>query len=394
MIIDELIEKGKKNLYNENREEINNEKFKAILETTRHQFEKCNLYRQMAKQKNFDPRRDLKSIEDIHKIPYLTTANFKGKSGRPKELLCVPESDIQVWTTSSGTSGDPSIIGRDKINVNRFFKMFDFVLKEINNFPDYNWSLFFQPRPPKALTVDDKVAKPMVHLGYIFNVANKLSMDDRLYALKFADEEARKKGKLFEFDPETTFGFLNANPASKGIGWLGGSIPLLYMTLSEYHDKTGQTFDVGEKTTMISGGGWKTYTGQAVDPEKFREDISKILNMPKSQILDVYSFTETDCVHAECEYHNKHVLPWQDVIVRDVETLEPVEMGEKGLINVINPIAYSYAGVSILQDDIVRISMEDTCPCGRKGKIVEVIGRAEGAEAKGCGAQIAEETDN
>ena len=82
-----------------------------------------------------------------------------------------------------------------------------------------------------------------------------------------------------------------------------------------------------------------------VDPEKFREDISKILGMQKSKILDVYSFTETDCVHAECEHHNKHVLPWQDVIVRDVETLEPVEMGEKGLMNVINPIAHSYAGV-------------------------------------------------
>ena len=38
--------------------------------------------------------------------------------------------------------------------------------------------------------------------------------------------------------------------------------------------------------------------------------------------------------------------------------------------------------------------MEDTCPCGRKGKIVEVIGRAEGAEAKGCGAQLAEETES
>lgn len=392
MIIDELIEKGKISVYADNQEQVKQERFKAIQETTIYQLEHCNLYRQMSKQKGFDPRRDLKSIEDIHKIPYLTTANFKGKSGKPKELLCVPENEIQVWTTSSGTSGDPSIVGRDSINVQRFFKMFDFVLDVMNNFPKYDWSLFFQPNPGRALTVDDTLPKPLVHLGYIFNVANKLPMEKRVYALKFADEESRKKGKMFEFDPETTFGFLNSNPSKKGIGWLGGSIPLLYFTLMEYYNKTGQTFDLGKDTTLVSGGGWKTFSGEAVNPDKFRTDVSKILGITKERILDVYSFTETDCVHVECEHHNKHVLPWQDVVVRDVETLEPVEMGEKGLINVINPIAHGYAGVSILQDDIVRITMEDTCPCGRKGKIIEVLGRAEGAEAKGCGAQLESET--
>ena len=105
-------------------------------------------------------------------------------------------------------------------------------------------------------------------------------------------------------------------------------------------------------------------------------------------------FTETDAAFIECEHHNKHIFPWNDVIVRDVETMEPVPIGEKGLMNVINPSAYSYAGVSILQDDIVRIIGEDTCPCGRKGKIMEIFGRAEGAEMKGCGAQVAEMTDD
>ncbi|MHA1272127.1 MAG: LuxE/PaaK family acyltransferase [Promethearchaeota archaeon] len=394
MIIDDLLEKGKQYFRKENQDEVKKERFNAIVETTRHIFENCNLYRQFCRQKNFDPRRDLKTIDDIAKIPYLTTANFKMKSGRPKELLCVPEDQIMVFTMSSGTSGDPSLIGRDKINLVRFFKMFDFVLEELCDLHNYNWSLFFQPKPERALTIEDKLDKPLNHMGYIFNVANKLPMEKRVYALKLADEESRKKGKLFEFDAETTFGFLNSNPAEKGIGWIGGSIPVIYMTLKNYYEQTGRGFNVGEQSVFVSGGGWKTFSGQSVSPDKFRADMEKILGIPQNHIFDVYSFTETDCVHAECEYHNKHVLPWQDVIVRDVETLEPVETGEKGLINVINPIAYSYAGVSILQDDIVRVVMEDECPCGRKGKVIEIFGRAEGAEAKGCGAQIAEETKN
>lgn len=393
MIIDELIDKSSKYVYGENQEELKKEKFKAILETTRHQLENCQLYRQWSKQKNFDPRRDLKSLDDIHKIPHLTTANFKGKSGRPKELICVPESEIQAWTTSSGTSGDPSMIGRDHINVVRFKKMFDFFVKEIVGNNGYDWSFSFQPPAQKRLTIDDIIPEPMHHFMWAFNVISELPLEDRVFALKLASEEERKQGKPFVLDPEVTFGFLGSDPSKKGVGWIGGSIPLMYMILTEYYKKTGQTFTVGEKSFMVSGGGWKTFSGDAVSPEKFREDISKILGFPAGQIHDVYSFTESDCVHVECEHHNKHLLPWQDVIVRDVETLEPVEMGEKGLINVINPLAHGYAGVSILQDDIVRVVMEDECPCGRKGKIIEVIGRAEGAEAKGCGAQLAEETN-
>ncbi len=388
MIIDTLIEKGKENFRKEEQTSVKKERFDAIYETTMHIMQNCNSYRQFCKQKGFNPKNDLKSIEDIKNIPYLTTANFKAQSGTPKQFLCVPEEEIQVWTKSSGTSGDPSTIGRNRLNLERFFKMFSFVLDELFDMPKYNWSLFFQPHPMNRLTIKDKVKAPMNHMGYIFNVANNLPMEARVYALKLASPEEIKKGKLFDFDSEGTFGFLNSNPRQKGIGWLGGSVPFMYQILTEYYKKTGQTFNIGEKSVLSTGGGWKTFSGEAVNPEKFREDMSKILGIPVNQIFDVYSFTETDNTFCECEYHNKHCLPWQDVIVRDTETLEPVGIGEKGLINVINPSAYSYAGISILQDDIISITMEDECPCGRKGKVIELYGRAEGAEARGCGAQI------
>jgi len=260
MLIDTLFEKGSKNYRAEDRDKVKKERFKAVFETTMHQIKNCDKYRQFCKQKNFNPKRDLKEPGDIKNIPYLTTANFKQKSGTPKEFLCVPEQDIQVWTRSSGTSGDPSIVGRDKVTIDRYFKMFDFVLKELCDLHDYKWSLFFQPQPRSRLTVGDEVNTPMNHMGYIFNVANKLPMEDRVYALKLASEEDRKKGKMFDFDPEGTFGFLNSNPSKKGIGWIGGSVPLMYKTLNEYHKKTGKNFNVGEESVLCSGGGWKTFS--------------------------------------------------------------------------------------------------------------------------------------
>ncbi len=394
MLIDELIKNGKKDFRSDNQEKVREKRFKAVKETLIHQVKNCQAYRQFCKKKGFNPNSDLKSYEDIEKIPYLSSANFKAEAGTPKKLICVPEEEIQVWTKSSGTSGDPSIIGRDRTTLERFVKMINFMLEELCNQKDYYWFLGFQPNPGRTFTIEDEIKEPMSHLGYVFNLVNQLPMEDRVYALKKPSEEARKAGKMFEFDPEGTFGFLGSNPSKKGTGWIAGSIPLIYKTIIGYHQKTGKTFDVGEDTILTTAGGWKTFAGDAVPPEKFRDEMEKILSIKKENMTDVYSFTETDCVHAECEHHNMHLLPWQDIIVRDVETLEPVEIGEKGLANLINPIAYSYAGVSVLQDDIVSVEMEDECPCGRKGKVIKVYGRAKGAESKGCGAQIAEETSH
>ena len=391
MFIDEMIKQGKKDFREEDQEAVREKRFKAVKETTLHQVKNCQAYRQFCKEKDFNPNRDLKTYEDIKKIPYLTTANFKREEGTPRKLLCVPEEEVQVWTKSSGTSGDPSIIGRDRVTLERFLVMINFMLDDLCNLPDFNWFLGFQPRPERKVTIEDEIKEPISHLGYIFNLVNELPLDERTYALKKASAEAKKQGKKFEFDPKKTFGILSS-ASEKGTGWVAGSIPLMYKALMDYYQKTGNTFDIGEDTILTTAGGWKTFSGEAVAPETFRDDMKKVLNIKKENMTDVYSFTETDCVHAECEYHNMHLLPWQDMIVRDVETLEPVEIGEKGLANVINPIAHSYAGVSVLQDDIVSILMEDNCPCGRKGKIIKIYGRAKGAEAKGCGAQIAEET--
>ncbi|TXT67239.1 MAG: putative Acyl-protein synthetase, luxE [Promethearchaeota archaeon] len=389
MIIDEILDKGLKNIKKDDQSEVKQDLYKAVKESLLRQFEGCNLYRQICKQKNFNPRKDLQSVDDFANIPYITTANFKQQKGSPKKLLTVPESEIQVWSRSTGTSGDPSIVGRDHTNVLRYVKMFNNVVEDVG-LSNYKWSLLFLPEPQKEYEIDEKIEIPTVMFSLMMNFVN--TADEKVFCLKIPSPEEIKKGKRFEFDAQTTFGFLATNPGSKGKGWISGSVPLMYMTLNGYHQKTGQTFDVGKDSVILGGGGWKSFQGDAISPVQFREDMAKILGISSKNVRDIYSFSESDILFVECEEHNKHCYPWGDIIVRDVETLEPVEVGEKGLANLINPLAHSYAGVSILQDDIVRITGIDDCPCGRKGKMVDCIGRAEGAEAKGCGVQLADET--
>lgn len=391
MIVDELLDRGT-DLYYEDLEKAKKLRLKAIKETMNHQFKNCNLYRKWCKQKGFDPRRDLKTYEDVKDIPYLTTANFKKSSGRPKDLLCVPEEDIYFWALSSGTSGDPSMVGRSLLQLKRFDKGFQTVLQDQVGLKDYKWTLFFAP-PLPHIPADQKVEQPSSHFMRMFELAMRSPMENRVFALKMAEGEV-SAAKKFALDVEKVMGFLKKPPADLGQGWIGGSIPLLYAGFKKMYEANGEPFNVGKDTKIAVGGGWKSFTGKKVEPSKFREDLSEILGIPKSSIIDGYQFTETDVVIAECKYFNKHVPPWADVIIRDPDTMEPVETGKEGLINVINPAAHSYAGLSILQDDIGRIVMDDGCECGRKGKVLEIKGRAVGAEAKGCGAQVAEMTED
>ncbi len=368
-----------------------NDLFEAVLETTKRQIEKCGLYRQLCKQKNFDPKRDLKSYADIKNIPYLSTANFKGKSGRPKELLCVPENEIRFYGTSSGTSGDPSLLGRDNVNIHRVLDAGNLLFPGLCDLPKYKWALMFMP-PAAPFSFDAKGAPGTgPWMLFILNVLAQLALppSEIIRAMKLVDPNAPPM-KRFAPDPEIVVKTLMANPKSKGPGWITGSVPLLYRILTEISKKTGQTFKLDEKSIIAIGGGWKTFTGEAVPKDLFRKDLSNILGIGADRIHDIYAFTETDIVFCECSHHQLHVPPWGDLIPRDFKTLEPVKSGEKGLANIINPLAYSYAGVSIMQDDVVRITREDGCPCGNHGKTFEVMGRAEGAESKGCGAQVAE----
>ncbi|RLI66128.1 hypothetical protein DRO91_06870 [Candidatus Heimdallarchaeota archaeon] len=301
-----------------------------------------------------------------------------------------PKRRSLFWALSSASSGDPSMIGKDRTNWERFFRAININYDHVWQIPDYSWTLMFSPPIPKFDLSAGPIKNNLFMIG--MSLSNRAPADERYYALKPATGEVKDPSRRFDFDFDAIVSLLRKKTKNKdaGAGWITGSCPLMWIYFNKIFEETGESFDLGEDSFIGFAGGWKTFKGLEVPKPQFRARMTEILNIPDKNIRDVYSFTETDVILGECEYHNLHVSPWGDIIIRDVETLEPVKTGEKGLVNIINPLANSYAGVSLLQDDIARIVMEDGCPCGRHGKVVEVFGRAEGAEAKGCGANIAD----
>ena len=137
---------------------------------------------------------------------------------------------------------------------------------------------------------------------------------------------------------------------------------------------------------IFHSGGWKKLNDEAVSKEFFTESIAKLFNTNNENVLDFYGMAEqTGIIFVDCEYGNKHIPNFSQIIVRDIQTLKPCKIGEIGLIEVMNILSDSYYCQAILTEDMGIIIGIDDCPCKRKGKYFKFVSRVEKAEIRGCG---------
>ncbi len=350
-------------------------KFEVIKKAAVYHYDNCPSYKKICRNNNFNPTKDLKSYENIVKIPWITSKSFKKSYNLYQNLISVPTAQITQWLHSSGTSGDPSFVGRDQKTLDRFSAGGTRALELLLGVKRFHKGIVFGPHPE---TIQ----------GLTFALGMKIWTSNMCDNSIFLMKERSSAGKM-PIDMELMIKTLRDASKSKDICNLGGSSPLTYITLLNYYKQTGESFELNEKSFGAGfGGGWKTFTGQQISRTKFREDLNKILGIPVKHFRDIYALTETDMIFNECEEFFYHVPPWGDLIFRDPETMAPVKEGKKGLLNVINPLATSWPGISILLDDVAVLISEKKCKCGRYGKSFNEIERAVGVEARGCGAMI------
>ena len=134
---------------------------------------------------------------------------------------------------------------------------------------------------------------------------------------------------------------------------------------------------------LIHGGGWKKLIDSSVSPDEFRQSLKNVCDIP--QVFSYYGMVEqTGCIYTECEYGHLHASVYSNIIVRRAIDFSPCDIGEKGIIQVLSTLPKSYPGHSLLTEDEGVILGIDDCPCGRKGKYFDVIGRLAKAELRGC----------
>ena len=146
--------------------------------------------------------------------------------------------------------------------------------------------------------------------------------------------------------------------------------------------KSGREYDMSE-AFLMTGGGWKKLEASAVSRDIFKKNVTELCGV--QHFLDHYGMVEqTGCIYAECECGHLHASIYSDVITRRYEDFSPCEIGEKGIVQVVSVLPHSYPGHSLLTEDEGIILGEDDCPCGRKGKYIQILGRLKSAELRGC----------
>jgi phenylacetate-coenzyme A ligase PaaK-like adenylate-forming protein len=137
---------------------------------------------------------------------------------------------------------------------------------------------------------------------------------------------------------------------------------------------------------IFHSGGWKKLKNEQVSKEVFSDSIANIFNTQSKNVLDFYGMAEqTGIIFVDCEYGNKHVPAFSQVIVRDPQTLKTCDVNQIGMIEVMSVLADSYYGQAILTEDLGYLVGIDNCPCGRKGRYFRFKSRVEKAEVRGCG---------
>lgn len=164
--------------------------------------------------------------------------------------------------------------------------------------------------------------------------------------------------------------------------FLFGFTFIVWQYFYEELKRLGETLPL-QNGVMVHGGGWKKLADRAVSPARFREALCEVSGL--NRVLDYYGMAEqTGSIFMECEHGHLHAPVWADVAIRRPEDFSEAAVGEKGLIEVVSVLPRSYPGHVLLTEDEGRLLGEDTCPCGRKGRYFEVLGRVKRAETRGC----------
>ncbi|MFX0007195.1 MAG: hypothetical protein ACFFA7_09025 [Promethearchaeota archaeon] len=398
---------------------------KDLLQQISLSFKNCKYYKDNLCSKFDFKIPDELSIEDLEHIPFIPSDIYKKSGNRTLNLLKVPHENIALYSCSSSTTGDPSIVPRtlddfDQLQYNsiKVFSEF-FGWRELNidakrclvfNFsPDRLFMTVMAKRSAKGFAYIEKTRyftacmnKPWEYYGHeeylvkmkvlktIWAIISTLSLKGGFIL------DVSKMLKMIKQVKDT--GYWKDIEVSKII--FGGSALLMNNMFEKrllkeniYNDLDGISF-VG-----CGGGGWDGVKGEAkmgeVDKSRFIECYEKVFNIKPKDIADIYAFTEGPTLfggHWSEKYQDfiLHCPNTSRIIVRDLDTLDPVSKGMEGLLEVITPYGVNGSiNQAVLVDDIVELITESKCPeCGYEGAAFRVLGRLKNAQGKSCSSII------
>jgi len=364
----------------------------------------CKLYHDLCIKEDYDIDQTIKE-SNLDEIPYVNWNYFKESNGKYHDLLRIPYNNLSYWTISSSTTGDPSIVGRGDIDIEIFKNNYKKIFHEYSSMDIIKKLILFAP---SIRFMNRMPGSWYGKRGYLFyrDITEIWKNYDITYLLKFNFQKvilyylSHFKGKAFiELDGSLLKKSLKKVEKSKIPTLIANSAPLMYKNFTDYLKKYKSGFDMGENFyVQTGGGGWNGIKGRVklgyeIDKADFFEKLMDFFNIPIENFADLFGATETPIAaggHWSKKYNDiiLHLDKNQGrIIARDIETLEKINKTKNpGVLEVLTPYGVNtYAGISVLLDDIIEIVDFNRCEeCGREGIIFRVVGKLTPEIGKGC----------
>jgi len=329
----------------------------------------CQEYAQILRAGGFDANA-LLTPGDLHKIPPIPTLFFKSH-----ELYSMDKKSFKINATSSGTSGSQSHIGLDKETFRLGMRM---VLKT------FLYHHVISPIPVNYIV-----------LGYEPTRQNRMGAVQTAYGTtRFAPALHREfalKATAEGYD-------LNIEGIRRAlIRYSRMGFPVRFVGFPAYMyflvktlKENGIRLRLNKFTKVLLGGGWKQFAAEGINKQDLYKLIYETLGIPEDNCREFFSAVEHPIAYCDCKNHHFHVPVYSRVIIRDVDTLEPVENGEMGLLSFVTPLVGSMPLVSVVTDDLAVLHDGEECGCGILSPYFEIIRRAGVQEIRTCAAGAAE----
>jgi hypothetical protein len=327
---------------------------KTLARLSRHHYDNCPEYKNIIDAFKYD----IFNCGSYYDLPFLPVRLFK-----KYELKSVPQNDIIKTMTSSGTTGAVSRIFLDRQTSSAQQKT---LVKVVSEFIGGN-------RLPMLILDTSAVIKDrnMFSARGAGILGFSIFGRDKMYAF---DENMR-------LDFEGIEAFLSKHKGERIL--LFGFTFMIWQHFYKELKRNNLKLDLSDGV-LFHGGGWKKLVGEKVSPDAYKKALFDVCAI--QAVHDYYGMVEqTGCIYVECEKGRLHCSNYSDVIIRRPSDFSPAAYGERGIIQVVSVLPYSYPGHSLLTEDEGTILGEDDCKCGKKGKYFTVHGRLANAEIRGCG---------
>lgn len=329
----------------------------------------CPEYHKILEGMSFSPD-DLKTADDLAKLPPLPTLLFK--SHRMYSLTGIK---APVSATSSGTKGKFS---RIRFEISGLLCGLRMVLKI--------------SRGRKLLST---MPTNYVVLGYKPHKGNQTAVTKTALGATFFAPAIRRKYALiwqnggYVPDLDGVIEAMKKYAKSKFPARFMGFPSYTYFVLKRMEEK-GIRVSLPKGSKIMLGGGWKQFYLEQVDKQILYDLAKRVLDVDESQIVEFFGAVEHPILYCDCPCHHFHVPVYSRVLVRDVHTMEPLPMGQVGLVNLMTPMVKATPILSVMTDDLGILHPGGDCPCGNPSPYLEIIGRVGLADIKTCAAGAAE----